>query len=79
MRGDANSHQICLEVAAASDALITPTADTGRPPGTPQLELSEQSDVAIFVFTDGESNRLGRASVMHTPNGWVVEWTERCI
>jgi len=62
---------------AASDALITLTADAGRPPGTPQLE-SERSAVATFVFTDEESNRLGRASVMHIENGWVVKWTERC-
>jgi hypothetical protein len=61
----------------AANALLALTADTGLPPGNPQIEV-EQDVTATFAFTDDELNRLGRASVIRLTHGWVVKWTESC-
>lgn len=61
----------------AANALLVLVPDRGRPPGSPQVE-TERVEAVTFVFTDGDQNRLGRASVIRLTNGWIVKWTERC-
>lgn len=56
-------------------ALLTP--DLGLPPGTPTME-SEGPASVVFIYTDGEGNRLGRVFVSNHDTGWFVDEVERC-
>lgn len=60
-----------------TDVLSLLTPDLGLPPGTPQLE-SETGTEAVFLFTDTEGHRLGRAVVGQLDTGWFILRTERC-
>ena len=60
-----------------SDALAILSWDLGTPPGDPQVE-SEIDDEVVFVYTDAEGNRVGRAVVIRPEAGWFIQETERC-
>jgi hypothetical protein len=60
-----------------SDVLSLLTPDQGLPPGTPTIE-SETGAEVVFLFTDGDGHRLGRAVVGQLDTGWFILRTERC-
>lgn len=60
------------------EALALLTSGLGRPPGTPQVE-SQSPEGVVYLFTDPDGHRLGRASVfLWQTGGWLVGVTERC-
>lgn len=67
-----------------SDVLGAPTPEEARPTGTPAvsgtrvLESRGESGV-VFVFLDGDGNRVGRIGVARAGGGgWVTSWTQAC-